>query len=289
MEYIHYNIAGHSLLIETTDFETTRRLIPSFDPFFVKKEDITQNILFRFIGNKKIIIPETDSVDIVEFYGISYNVFLEEGVMTVCMSKQEKEYYFQISADKSTVITNITLIKESESFFLLYFLRTAYGIISAYHKTLKIHASVIEKEGKALIFLGKSGTGKSTHSKLWQKYVPGCALLNDDEPIIRIMNDGTIKVFGAPWSGSTPCYRNAYAEVSAFVHLYQSDENRLTKQNGVESFTSLLQSTAIMRSDIDNRTMIISMINDILEKVSVYRLDNRPDREAVSLSETLLR
>lgn len=289
MEYIHYNIAGHSLLIETTDFETTRRLIPSFDPFFVKKEDITQNILFRFIGNKKIIIPETDPVDIVEFYGISYNVFLEEGVMTVCMSKQEKEYYFQISADKSTVITDITLIKESESFFLLYFLRTAYGIISAYHKTLKIHASVIEKEGKALIFLGKSGTGKSTHSKLWQKYVPGCALLNDDEPIIRIMNDGTIKVFGAPWSGSTPCYRNAYAEVSAFVHLYQSDENRLTKQNGVESFTSLLQSTAIMRSDIDNRTMIISMINDILEKVSVYRLDNRPDREAVSLSETLLR
>ena len=289
MEYIHYNIAGHIFLIETTDFGTTRRLIPSFDPFFVKKEDITQNILFRFIGNKKIIIPETDSVDIVEFYGISYNVFLEEGVMTVCMSKQEKEYYFQISADKSTVITDITLIKESESFFLLYFLRTAYGIISAYHKTLKIHASVIEKEGKALIFLGKSGTGKSTHSKLWQKYVPGCALLNDDEPIIRIMNDGTIKVFGAPWSGSTPCYRNAYAEVSAFVHLYQSDENRLTKQNGVESFTSLLQSTAIMRSDIDNRTMIISMINDILEKVSVYRLDNRPDREAVSLSETLLR
>lgn len=289
MEYIHYNIAGHSLLIETTDFETTRRLIPSFDPFFVKKEDITQNILFRFIGNKKIIIPETDPVDIVEFYGISYNVFLEEGVMTVCMSKQEKEYYFQISADKSTVITDITLIKESESFFLLYFLRTAYGIISAYHKTLKIHASVIEKDGKALIFLGKSGTGKSTHSKLWQEYVPGCSLLNDDEPIIRIMNDGTIKVFGAPWSGSKPCYRNAYAEVSAFVHLYQSDENRLTKQNGVESFTSLLQSTAIMRSDIDNRTMIISMINDILEKVSVYRLDNRPDREAVSLSETLLR
>ena len=289
MEYIHYKIAGHTLLIETTDFAATRRLIPSFDPFFVKKEDITQDILFRFIGNKKNLIPETDPVDIVEIHGLSYKVFLEEGVMTVCMSMQDNEYYFQISADKSTVITDITLIKESESFFLLYFLRTVYGIISAYHKTLKIHASVIEKDGKALIFLGKSGTGKSTHSKLWQEFVPGCSLLNDDEPIIRIMNDGTIKVFGSPWSGSTPCYRNANAEVSAFVHLYQSDENRLTKQNGVESFTSLLQSTAIMRSDIDNRTMIISMINDILEKVSVYRLDNRPDREAVSLSETLLR
>ena len=289
MEYIHYNIAGHSLLIETTDFATTRRLIPSFDPFFVDKEDRTQDILFRFIGNKKINIPKADPVDIVEIHGLSYKVFLEEGVITVCMRMQDKEYYFQISADKSTVITDITLVKESESFFLVYFLRTAYGILSAYHKTLKIHASVIEKDGKALVFLGKSGTGKSTHSKLWQKYVHGCSLLNDDEPIIRIMNDGTIKVFGAPWSGSTPCYRNVSAEVSAFVHLHQSDENQLTKQNGVESFASLLQSTAIMRSNNNNRTMIISMINDILEKISVYRLDNRPDRDAVALTETLLR
>lgn len=288
MEYIHYNIAGHSFLIETIDLAITKSLIPSFNSFFIEKDEATQDILFRFIGNKKIIIPDSDPVDIVEIHGLSYKVYIEEGVMTVCMSMQEKEYYFQISADKSTVITDITLVKESESFFLIYFLRTAYGIISAYHKTLKIHASVIEKDGKALIFLGKSGAGKSTHSKLWQEFVSGCSLLNDDEPIIRIMNDGTIKVFGAPWSGSTPCYRNVHADVSAFVHLHQSDENRLTKLNGVESFSSLLKSTAIMRSDSNNKTMIISMINDILEKISVYRLDNRPNREAVSLTETLL-
>jgi hypothetical protein len=288
MEYIHYNIAGHSLLIETTDLAKTKSLIPSFDPFFVEKEDGNKDILFRFIGNKEIIIPELDPVDILNINGISFKVFLEEGIQTLCMKNQDKEYHFQISADKSTVKTDITLLKESESFFLLYFLRTAYGITSAYQKTLKIHASVIEKDGKALVFLGKSGTGKSTHSKLWQKYVHSCSLLNDDEPIIRIMNDGSIKVFGAPWSGSTPCYKNIFAKVSAFVHLYQSSENRLTKLNGVESFASLLQSTAIMRSDSNNRSMVISVINDILNKISVYRLDNRPDREAVALTETLL-
>lgn len=288
MEYLHYNIAGHSFLIETTNLTMTRSLIPTFDPFLVDKDDVSQDVLFRFTGNKKIIVTDTDPIDIVEIHGISFKVFLKEGVLTVCMNNQGEEYHFQISADKSIVITDITLIKESESFYLLYFLRAAYGIISAYHKTLKIHASVIEKGGKALVFLGKSGTGKSTHSKLWQKFIPGCTLLNDDEPIIRIMSDGTIKVFGAPWSGSTPCYRNASAEVSAFVHLHQSAKNRLTKLNGVESFTSLLQSTAIMRSDSNNRTMIISMINDIIESTPIYKLDNRPDREAVALTETLL-
>lgn len=288
MEYIHYNIAGHSFLIETNNLAITRSLIPTFDPFLVDKDYVSHEVLFRFTGNKKIIIPDADPVDILEIHGISFKVFLKEGVLTVCMNNQGKEYHFQISADKSTVITDITLVKESESFFLLYFLRATYGIISAYHKTLKIHASVIEKGGKALVFLGKSGTGKSTHSKLWQKFIPGCSLLNDDEPIIRLMSNGTVRVFGAPWSGSTPCYRNISAEVSAFVHLYQSAENRLTKLNGVESFTSLLQSTAIMRSDNNNRMMIISMINDIVERTPIYKLDNRPDREAVALTATLL-
>ena len=287
-ENLVYNIAGHGVEIVTSDLTATRNLIPSFNPFFVEDADKIDNILFTFIGNKTIIPPSMDPIDIIDIDGISFKVYFDEDILTVGMKKQDKEYHFQLSADKSLVYTDITLIKDSESFFLLDFLRTVYGITSAYHRTLKIHASVIEKDGKALIFLGKSGTGKSTHSKLWQKYVPGCSLLNDDEPIIRIMNDGTIKVFGGPWSGSTPCYRNISAEVSAFVHLYQNPENQLSKLNGVESFTSILQSSAVMRSDNDNRAMIISTINDILEKVPVYRLDNRPDREAVALSETLL-
>ncbi len=91
---------------------------------------------------------------------------------------------------------------------------------AANHQTIKIHASVIEKGGKALVFMGKSGTGKSTHSRNWLKFVPDCQLLNDDEPIIRVLNDGSVRVYGAPWSGSTPCYRNASAEVAAFVRLY---------------------------------------------------------------------
>jgi serine kinase of HPr protein (carbohydrate metabolism regulator) len=60
---------------------------------------------------------------------------------------------------------------------------------SALFSTLKLHASVIEKEGRALLFLGKSGTGKSTHSRLWQQYVPGCSLLNDDEPVVRVNDE----------------------------------------------------------------------------------------------------
>lgn len=158
---------------------------------------------------------------------------------------------------------------------------------SVHRQTLKIHASVIEEGGRALIFLGESGTGKSTHSRLWQEHVPGCTLLNDDEPILRLMDDGSVRVFGAPWSGSTPCYRNASAEVAAFVHLYQSPENRLTRLRGVQAYASLFKSAGIMRSDRENRALASDLLSEILGKVPAYRLDNRPDQEAVSLARTL--
>lgn len=282
-----YEIAGHRVLIDTPDAKITAELIPTFSPFRIENgEDI--DLLFRFSGNKQVSITGMDLAETLDADGISFSVYQNANSMTICMKKDEVEHRIHISADRKIITSDLTLTQKHESQFLAYFLRTAFGMASAYHQTIKIHASVIEKEGKALVFLGKSGTGKSTHSRLWLENVSGCTLLNDDEPIIRVLDDGKVRIYGAPWSGSTPCYRNVSADLSAFVHLYQSPENKLTQLNGLKAFTSLYQSTATLRSDKENRELVISIINDILDKVPVYRLDNRPDREAVSLSETLM-
>ena len=53
-------------------------------------------------------------------------------------------------------------------------------------EAIAIHSSTIECEGRAVLFLGESGTGKSTHTRLWQEHIPGARLLNDDSPIIRM-------------------------------------------------------------------------------------------------------
>lgn len=71
-------------------------------------------------------------------------------------------------------------------------------------EAIAIHSSTIECEGRAVLFLGESGTGKSTHTRLWQEHIPGARLLNDDSPIIR-MYQGQATAFGSPWSGKTPC------------------------------------------------------------------------------------
>lgn len=286
-EKLLYDIAGHKVIIETPDVKVTSRLLHTFNPFRVLSSDYN-NILFRFKGDQSISIPNTVPAEELDLGGILFRVYLVENTITVNMKINELAHSFQIKETSDTVICDLTLLHEYESQFLAYIIRAVFGVLSANRKTLKIHGSVIEKDGKALVFLGKSGTGKSTHSRLWQQFVPGCRLLNDDEPLIRVMDNGTIRVFGAPWSGSTPCYVNDSAEVAAFVHLYQSSNNELTKIGGLKAFTSIFQSSSVLRSSSKNRDLIISIVNDILNITPVYRLDNRPDREAVSLTETLI-
>ena len=282
-----YEIAGHRMLIDTTDAETTASLIPSFAPFRVQ-EDEKKPLLFRFVGNTEVSIPNKAPDDDMQVDLMSFNVYHNAGIITVSVTSKDITHRFTISGDRKIVRTDLTLMQPYESHFLAYFLRTAYGMAAANHQTIKLHASVIEKEGQALVFMGKSGTGKSTHSQNWLKFVSGCSLLNDDEPIVRILNDGQVRVYGAPWSGSTSCYRNDSAEVAAFVRLYQSSENKLTPLKGVQAFASLFQSVAILRSDNENRDVTMTIVNDILEHVPIYRLDNRPDREAVSLTQSLM-
>lgn len=88
-------------------------------------------------------------------------------------------------------------------------------------EAIAIHSSTIECEGRAVLFLGESGTGKSTHTRLWQEHIPGARLLNDDSPIIR-MYQGQATAFGSPWSGKTPCYRNISRPIAGIVRLSQA-------------------------------------------------------------------
>ena len=189
---------------------------------------------------------------------------------------------------RESVISDLTLTAPEEEYFLTFLLRTAFGMTAVYRGVLKMHASVVIKEGRALAFLGTSGTGKSTHSRLWLKHVPGSRLLNDDEPLVRLMPDGSVRIYGAPWSGSTPCYKSEDAPLAGFVQLSQALENKLSVLRPVRAFTRLFQSASVFRSHEQHREQLTGLIYDILERVPVYYLENRPDRQAVELSLSVL-
>ena len=117
-----------------------------------------------------------------------------------------------------------------------------FNLAALHRNAVAIHASAIRYRDRGVLFLGESGTGKSTHSRLWRKNIPGTALLNDDSPILGLA-DGTVRVWGSPWSGKVPCYRNGSCPAAAIVRLVQAPENRIRRLSPIEAFCALFPST----------------------------------------------
>lgn len=111
----------------------------------------------------------------------------------------------------------------------------AYGVAATPFETVAIHTSTICYQGKAVFFLGESGTGKSTHTRLWRENIEGAVLLNDDSPILRII-DGKPWVYGSPWSGKTPCYKNESYPLAACVRLSQATFNKIERLNIAQGY-----------------------------------------------------
>ena len=160
---------------------------------------------------------------------------------------------------------------------LLYTFRTSA------HETLLVHASVIEYEGRGYMFLGRSGTGKSTHTRLWLENIEGATLLNDDNPIVRVI-DGETVIYGSPWSGKTPCYKNRSMPLQAVVRLSQAPFNRITRLTPLKAYAALMPSCSCMRWDHDAVEALHKTVEKVIMKVPVRHLECLPDADAAHTS-----
>ncbi len=159
----------------------------------------------------------------------------------------------------------------------------AFAFMSAHHGVLFMHSSVTLYGGKGYLFLGHSGTGKSTHSRMWRESVPGAELLNDDNPCLRVFPDGSARVYGTPWSGKTPCYRDLSAPVGAVVRIEQWKENTISREPGLRAFASLLSSCSTMLWDKPSYDAIVRTAEKAVASVPVFTLKCRPDHEAATV------
>lgn len=154
-----------------------------------------------------------------------------------------------------------------------------YAFAGSYRDTILVHASLVRQNGWGYAFIAKSGTGKSTHVGLWLKHLPGCDLMNDDSPIVRIIN-GTPYIYGGPWSGKTPCYRNIKAPLGAITRIDRASANSIEKLNPVNAFANLLPACSSMKWDKRIFDNICNTVTKIVETTGIYVLHCLPDKEA---------
>ena len=155
-----------------------------------------------------------------------------------------------------------------------------FALATADKGTVLFHAAVVSYEGRGYMFLGPSGTGKSTHASLWQRYIAGTALVNDDNPVVRISEDGTATVYGSPWSGKTPCYRNVCYPLGGIVVLSQAPYNKIERLSGIYAYAALMESISGKRWDERIADGLHQTENALASSIPVWHLECLPDEEA---------
>lgn len=157
-----------------------------------------------------------------------------------------------------------------------------FAFAGSFKDTLLIHASLVRNNGYGYAFIAKSGTGKSTQVSMWLRYIPGSDLMNDDNPIIRVI-DKQPYIYGGPWSGKTPCYRNIKAKLGAITRIDRAAENRVEKLSPIEAFASVLPSCSSMKWDVPIYHRICDTISKIIETTGIYILHCLPNEEAAQI------
>lgn len=154
----------------------------------------------------------------------------------------------------------------------------------SYYDTAIIHAAAVKKGNAAYAFIGRSGIGKSTHARMWTEHIDGAHLLNDDSPIVRII-DGKAIVYGSPWSGKTPCYRNESAQLHAMAEIVRDSDNHITRLPPSVSFARLVSACSTLpcvASVHRNTTSIIMKLVTTLG--GIYAMHCLPDAEAATVA-----
>lgn len=282
-----FRVADEVFRITSSTIADLRLLLPSYAPFYLKEKDIPGICSLNVEEVENLPLANGEELGQFDCGGINHGVYrLEEGGYTIVISNvNEKPVCSMLTtADFSHCEVSVVGSEDDQRFGLNNAAMIAFAFSAAYHRVLLFHSSVTMNSGKGFMFLGKSGTGKSTHSSLWMKNIPGSDLLNDDNPAVKISADGNVAtVYGTPWSGKTPCYRNLSVPVGAIVRLEQYPENIINKESPLQAYASLLSSCSTMIWDKPSYDLILNTLNSLVKIIPVFHLRCLPDREAAEL------
>lgn len=271
-----YSIAGHIVRFHGKELTEALASLNGFTPFlYANQSKVTGEFHLTAEEAPQIKTPFYEA----DIEGVHQSLSrYEKGFVLHIASSQDKQ--LALWTDKDQVYLHGYL----DGQLLRFACWIGFGLIALPYRTIAIHTSAIIYHDTAVLFLGESGTGKSTHTRLWCEHIPGSALLNDDSPILRITH-GKPYLYGSPWSGKTPCYKNECYPVAACVRLSQAPHNRITRLPALQAYASLHPSCPpAFAYDENLYEGICNILDPLLLQVPSFHLECLPDAAAARLS-----
>lgn len=281
----YYKVAEHIFSVEIPEGMTILDEMGQYAPFSV--EESTQTVFSLRIVDETHF-PKTDN--------ITKELEQDDDGSQILAGRLHGQPYFEFQLWGRCAARMVTdehyrhadvLLVDEPLFGINNALMVMYALSTANMQTALFHSSVVSCANYGYMFLGKSGTGKSTHSSLWLKHISGTELVNDDNPVVRRLPDG-FYVFGSPWSGKTPCYRNIRYPLGGVVQLSQAPYNKIQRLRPLTAYAALVPSISGKRWDKQVAEGLHQTEDMMAGEVAVWHLECLPDEAAARLcSETI--
>lgn len=151
------------------------------------------------------------------------------------------------------------------------------------YDVLLMHGSALCMDGAGIIFTAKSGTGKSTHARLWREaFGDRVWMINDDKPMLRIEETG-VTVYGTPWDGKHHLSRNASAKLKAIVNLTRDESNHISPMSRADAFPVLMKQCFVSRNPA-TMARIMDLEKRLLNAVDFYTLGCNIEQDAAKVA-----
>lgn len=148
---------------------------------------------------------------------------------------------------------------------------------------LLFHGSCLAVGGRAYMFTAPSGTGKTTHTRLWLELLPEAHVLNGDKPFLALEPDGQVLCCADPWQGKENYGTNEILPLQAICIIHRGESNRIEEIGFSEAFADLIRQ-AYRPEGGDGMLKTLPLVGRIGQGVKLYRLWCNMDLEAAKVS-----
>ena len=150
------------------------------------------------------------------------------------------------------------------------------------HNRILMHGASISYNEHAYLFTAPSGTGKSTHIRLWKKYLgDDVKIVNGDKPFISLEDEPVI--YGSPWAGKENWHRNCKLPLNGICFVQRGSTNSIRRIEASDC-RSLLFKQVYLPADTLAAGLTLELVDMLIKKVPLYVLTCDMSEDAVRCS-----
>ncbi len=149
--------------------------------------------------------------------------------------------------------------------------------------TLLLHGSAVAVDGAAYLFMARSGTGKSTHTRFWRdSFGDRAVMVNDDKPFLQLCPDG-IFACGSPWSGKHGLDSNVRLPLRGICILTRGPENRIRPASPAEVLPILLHQS-YRPLECSQAARLEALAAQLAQRIPLWHMECTKDPQAAQIA-----